>query len=91
MGYEIDRDTLAKLQTLDDGTMRELILRFAMASGLNENKAQSIAGNSGFIKRKLSAMNPSDINRMLSSANPSAIASIMDLINSQKGGDQSGR
>lgn len=91
MGYEIDRETLAKLQTLDEGTVHELIRRFAMASGLNESKAESVASNSGFIKRKLSTMNPSDINRMLSSANPAAIESIVNLINSDKGGDPNGR
>ena len=91
MGYEIDRETLEKLQTLDDRTVHEMIRRFAVASGLSESRAESIAGNSGFIKRKLSAMNPSDINKMLSSANPAAVESIVKLVESDKGGDLSGR
>ena len=82
MGYEIDRDALSKLRNLDDETMSNIIRKIAAASGMNEK----ISKNTGFIKRKLATMNPSEVSNMISSADESAVSEIMKSLKSEKGG-----
>ena len=90
MGYEIDRDALSKLRNLDDETMSNIIRKIAAASGMNAKQAESLSKNTGFIKRKLATMNPSEVSRMIASADESAISEIMKSIKSDKGGNNFG-
>ena len=91
MGYEIDRDALSKLRNLDDETMSNIIRKIAAASGMNEKQVESLSKNTGFIKRKLATMNPSEVSRMIASADESAISEIMKSIKSDKGGNNFGK
>ena len=84
MAYEVDRETLSKLKTLDDATMREVIKKFMLASGMSESKANAAANSSGLIRRKLASMNEGDVNRLLSSADEGTVRGIVNTIHSGK-------
>lgn len=58
---------------------------------MNDKQAESLSKNTGFIKRKLATMNPSEVSRMIASADESAISEIMKSIKSDKGGNNFGK
>lgn len=89
MGHEIDRETLDKIRGLDEKTMQDIIKKLAQASGLNEQAAIRLAGNSGFIRKKLASMNAGDVNKLIASADESTVSDILKTVRSENG--RSGR
>ncbi len=89
MGHEIDRETLDKIRGLDEKTMQDIIKKLAQASGLNEQAASRLAGNSGFIRKKLASMNAGDVNKLIASADESTVSDILKTVRSENG--RSGR